>query len=91
MTYAFIGIEMLYVEIDDPFADDPNDLPLTEEARAAGEDIVLNLRYVDGEDAVNRLRHHIGAFRSLHRSTKFAQGQTTISSVKEPHETDHLV
>ena len=59
MTYGFIGIEVLFVEIDDPFSDDPNDLPLMEESRAAAEDIVLSLMHVDGRDAVEKLRECI--------------------------------
>lgn len=49
-------MELLYVEIDDPFAEDPNDLPLTEEARAAGEDVFLSFWDVDGREAAERLR-----------------------------------
>ena len=26
MTYGFIGIELVSIELDDPFGDDPNDL-----------------------------------------------------------------
>ena len=59
MTYGFIGIELLFVEIDDPFAEDANDLPLMEEARAAGEDVVLSLMHLDGRDAVERLRESV--------------------------------
>jgi predicted membrane chloride channel (bestrophin family) len=51
-----MGMELLYVEIDDPFAEDPNDLPLTEEARAAGVDVFLSLWDVDGGEAAERLR-----------------------------------
>jgi len=57
MTYGFMGIELLYVEIDDPFADEPNDLPLMEEARTAGEDILLSLMRVDGQDAANNVNN----------------------------------
>jgi hypothetical protein len=56
MTYGFMGMELLFVEIDDPFSDDPNDLPLTEEAQAAAEDIILNLLHADGAAAVDGLR-----------------------------------
>lgn len=55
MTYGFMGIELLFVEIDDPFAEDPNDLPLMEEARATGEDIILSMMVHDGRETVERL------------------------------------
>ena len=54
-----MGMELLYVEIDDPFSDDPNDLPLIEEARAAGEDVFLSLWDVDGREAAERLRQKV--------------------------------
>mmetsp|Transcript_17118 Transcript_17118/g.37130 ORF Transcript_17118/g.37130 Transcript_17118/m.37130 type:complete len:398 (-) Transcript_17118:135-1328(-) len=59
MTYGFVGIELLFVEIDDPFAEDPNDLPLAEESRAAAEDVLLSIMQADGRSAVNRLRKRL--------------------------------
>lgn len=59
MTYGFMGIELLFVEIDSPFEEDANDLPLTEEARAAGEDAILNLLHTDGPEAADRLKQSI--------------------------------
>jgi hypothetical protein len=59
MTYGFVGCELLFVELDDPFAEDPNDLPLAEEGRAAMEDIVLSLYYVDGQNAAAKLREEV--------------------------------
>ena len=56
MTYGFIGIEVLFVELDDPFSEDSNDLPLREEARAAQEDILLNLWHADGKAAVDQMK-----------------------------------
>lgn len=75
-TYGFMGMELLFVELDDPFSEDPNDLPLTEEARAAGEDIVLNLLHADGRVAVDSLRK------------SFCFGKHRDG---EPSETDRLV
>jgi len=68
MTYGFMGIELLFVEIDDPFGDDANDLPITEEARAAAEDVILNLRHVDGEAAANRLKEAVAPKRQTNGS-----------------------
>ncbi|KAL3920539.1 MAG: hypothetical protein SGILL_003214 [Bacillariaceae sp.] len=62
MTYGFVGCELLFVEINDPFAEDPNDLPLVEETRAAVEDIVLSLFFADGEAAAKKLGDAIPNF-----------------------------
>jgi predicted membrane chloride channel (bestrophin family) len=62
ITYGFVGCELLFVELDDPFAEDPNDLPLAEEARAAVQDSIMSLYYVDGEEAAIKLEKEIPAF-----------------------------
>ncbi|CAB9516660.1 expressed unknown protein [Seminavis robusta] len=69
MTYGFVGIELLFVELDDPFREDPNDLPLTEEARAAGEDVVLALWHADGKEVAERLRDKFLGQRALQGNT----------------------
>jgi predicted membrane chloride channel (bestrophin family) len=74
MTYGFMGIELLFVEIDDPFAEDPNDLPVTEEARAAGEDIMLSLLHMDGRAAVTRMRTIFQG--NVHDDTELATKET---------------
>ena len=56
MTYGFVGCELLFVELNDPFAEDPNDLPLVEELRATIEDIMLSLYYVDGKETILKLK-----------------------------------
>ena len=62
MTYGFVGCELLFVEINDPFAEDPNDLPLVEETRAAVEDVVLSLFFADGEAAAQKLGDEVPNF-----------------------------
>lgn len=42
--------------------EDPNDLPLVEETRAATEDIVLSLYYADGEAAAQKLGDETPSF-----------------------------
>jgi hypothetical protein len=55
MTYGFIGCELLFIELDDPFAEDPNDLPFIEEAKATFDDVVLSLYHTDGLQAAESL------------------------------------
>jgi len=56
-TYGFIGCELLFVELNDPFAEDPNDLPLVEEERAAVDDVILSLYDADGQHSAVRLKN----------------------------------
>lgn len=88
MTYGFIGCELLFVELDDPFGEDPNDLPLVEEARAAYDDIVLSLYQADGMEAALKLRKAIQAPSWASTpyefySSKVARNQTTFPRMKE--------
>jgi hypothetical protein len=88
MTYGFIGIELLYVEIDDPFAEDPNDLPLIEEARAAEEDIVLSILDVDGQESVSRLEARFGFNhpKMYAAPATNARGEETDPLLREKHD-----
>lgn len=61
---SFLGIEILFIEIDDPFAEDANDLPLTEEARAAAEDVLLSLSHIDGSEAVAAMLMRVAPLHS---------------------------
>ena len=77
MTYGFMGIELLFVEIDNPFAEDPNDLPLTEEARAAGEDVILSLWHLDGRQAAEQLKAQFS-------TSYFANGYSETATESDP-------
>jgi hypothetical protein len=93
MTYGFMGIELLFVEIDDPFAEDPNELPLTEESRAAGEDICLNLMHVDGKEPVQKLISHFAHTNNIrnadHHDANGPCHQRNMNQIGR--ETDRLV
>lgn len=65
ISYGFLGCELLFVELDDPFAEDPNDLPLIEEARAAVDDIIISLEFADGKEAAVRLLNALSPIDSL--------------------------
>lgn len=56
VTYGFIGCELLYIELDDAFGDDANDLPVVEESEATATDILLSLASVDGIEAARAIR-----------------------------------
>jgi len=47
-TYGFIGLELISIEMDDPFGDDPNDFNVEAMARSAYEDIKVLIEDIDG-------------------------------------------
>lgn len=53
------------MELDDPFAEDSNDLPLAEECRAAVEDIILSLYFADEKSAATKLESEIPTFGDM--------------------------
>jgi len=101
MTYGFIGIEYLYVELDDSFNEDPNDLPLTEEAKATAEDILLTLCQIDGRAAVEVLQASVDLSLLEGRTSSYKEqdetsyngttAATTNAQQSPPKETDPLV
>lgn len=56
ITYGMIGLEMVAIELDDPFGDDPNDFDHMNMAQKAYEDIYILSLNTDGTDYVSKLR-----------------------------------
>jgi hypothetical protein len=56
MTYGFLGLELVSIELDDPFGDDPNDLPVVGQAKDVCEDVYLAILDVDGLQAAKKLK-----------------------------------
>jgi predicted membrane chloride channel (bestrophin family) len=56
MTYGFIGLEIVAIDLDDPFGSDANDFDNMASATCVFEDAYLAIRDVDGEEWVDRLR-----------------------------------
>ena len=61
ITYGFIGLETVAIELDDPFGSDPNDFDNEGMAEKAYEDVYLTIYHVDGSSWADKLRlrmHH---------------------------------
>ena len=56
MTFGFMGLELVAIELDDPFGDDPNDFNNTALACTAYEDTYLTIMDVDGFEWASKLR-----------------------------------
>jgi len=56
MTYGFLGLEYVSMELDDPFGNDPNDFDDLKMAQMAFEDIYMTLYQIDGVESADRVR-----------------------------------
>ena len=56
VTYGFVGLEYVSIELDDPFGEDANDINSLSMAQAVYEDIYLTLYQMDGREYAERLR-----------------------------------
>jgi len=54
-TFGFLGLELVAIELDDPFGDDDNDLAVEVNSMEVFNDIALNMQSIDGVEAKNRL------------------------------------
>mmetsp|Transcript_3242 Transcript_3242/g.4551 ORF Transcript_3242/g.4551 Transcript_3242/m.4551 type:complete len:567 (+) Transcript_3242:23-1723(+) len=66
LTYGFIGLEYVSMELDDPFGEDPNDFDDLAMAQMVLEDIYLVIYTTDGIESAEKVRtafkerHHCG-------------------------------
>lgn len=56
IAYGFVGIELVSIELDDPFGKSPNHLPVIEQAKGVMEDIFRCISNTDGLEWANQLR-----------------------------------
>ena len=56
LTYGFVGLELVAIELDDPFGNDANDLDNGALAMTAYEDIYLTVLDLDGPEWTDKLR-----------------------------------
>lgn len=55
ITYGLVGLELVGIEMDDPFGDDPNDFNVESIARNAYKDIIISIEDIDGEEAAENI------------------------------------
>lgn len=57
LTYGFVGLELVAIELDNPFGDDDNDFDNAALAKVAYEDTYLMVLDVDGPEWADKLRY----------------------------------
>jgi len=58
ITYAFVGLECVSIELDDPYGNDPNDFDVLGLARVVFQDIFITIFDADGEEQAKLLRYY---------------------------------
>ena len=76
ITYGFVGLELIAMEIDDPFGEDPNDFDVGIMSQTVYSDILLLIRDVDGLESENEIRETISSgLKSVIQSSVENHGQ----------------
>jgi predicted membrane chloride channel (bestrophin family) len=58
-TYGFMGLDLVSCELDDPFGEEPSDLPVIGEMRSVIEDVYMTVLDRDGLSAVQKLQARV--------------------------------
>jgi len=59
LTYGFVGLEYVSIEMDDPFGDDPCDFDVHGLALGVIDDIYIAIYDIDGKDAADALKQSV--------------------------------
>jgi predicted membrane chloride channel (bestrophin family) len=79
LTYGFVGLEVVSIELDNPFGNDANDFNNAAMALTAYEDCYLTILDVDGPEWTDRLHA-----RMQHPSSSLPSRTTTVASEVMP-------
>ena len=73
VTYAFIGLELVSIEMDDPFGDDQNDLDILSLYEKVFKDIIMCIEDIDGNGNAYLLKKYSKVVKKLDESTRHMQ------------------
>lgn len=100
LTYGFIGLELVSIELDDPFGNDANDINVMALVNVVLDDILVCLEDIDGAHAVVSLRDSFAsrfmATADIHKTMDIGPLQrikillSTVSRLKHTKRTDHV-
>jgi predicted membrane chloride channel (bestrophin family) len=69
VTYGFIGLEYVSIELDDPFGDDPNDFNTLGMAQGVYEDVYLTLYQTDGFETAENFRRKVSSKKKTYNGS----------------------
>ena len=70
VTYAFVGLELVSIEMDDPFGDDQNDLDILSLYEKVFKDIIMCIEDIDGDGNAYLLKKYSNVVKKLDESTR---------------------
>ena len=68
VTYAFMGLELVCIEMDDPFGNDANDLNVASLVEKVLKDITMCIEDVDGDEKADLLKKYVTIMDTLEKS-----------------------
>lgn len=68
VTYAFMGLELVCIEMDDPFGNDANDLNVASLVEKVFKDITMCIEDVDGDENADLLKKYVTVMDTLEKS-----------------------
>lgn len=78
ITYGFIGLEYVSMELDDPYGEDPNDFDNLGMAQMVFEDIYITIYKTDGAKSADVLRHRV--WERCHKINAFESFQQDLDA-----------
>jgi len=97
VTYGFVGLEYVAMELDDPFGDDPNDFDVRGLSEVVFDDIFIAVHDIDGKEAADNLRRNVNmplqqltrnTVRSHQRFSSVSAWKLAARDLKEASERD---
>jgi len=83
ITYAFVGLECVSIELDDPYGNDPNDFDVLGMANVVFQDIQICIYDADGKDAAEKLDKYFD-FDIDHRRLEKENSNISLNPVMVP-------
>jgi len=87
ITYAFIGLECVAIELDDPFGDDANDFDVLGLANVTFEDIYITIFDLDGDVAAQELRSFMDESAQKTKQMSITESLKNVNSFERPKHT----
>ncbi len=83
LTYGFLGLELISIEMDDPYGTDPNDFNVEFLADVVYSDIHVYIEDIDGSEAVDKVKR---AMKKTEQSYKYHPAEDKSSDSNEEDE-----
>jgi predicted membrane chloride channel (bestrophin family) len=83
LTYGFVGLELVSIELDDPFGTDANDFDCVAYAHVVFEDTYLMIYDTDGAEYADRVRHRMHSVKQSYNNRSVSERAQLLSLHEE--------